>query len=68
MAGIAGDDCQIGARGLVRFRAALLPIPESSEGNVKAGSEFLLRQFEGTADDFRLGGRFILLRSAAVSG
>ena len=52
--GFARNDLQIGLRWLVRFRAALLPVPESAQRDVVAGSEFLLRQGQGAANDFRL--------------
>jgi hypothetical protein len=42
--GFARNDFQIGLRWLVRFRAALLPVPESAQRDVVADSEFLLRQ------------------------
>ncbi len=51
---LAGNDLQIGLSWLVRLRAALLPVPESAEGDVVADGEFLLRQCQGAANDFRL--------------
>src|ERR1039458_2541898 len=54
MIGIAGNDRQIGARWLVRLRAALLPIPQRAKGNAIAGGKFLLRQIQSPPDDFRL--------------
>ena len=54
MVRIARNECQISPSGLVRFRPALLPIPQRTEGDVIAGGKFLLGQIQGTPDDFRL--------------
>jgi hypothetical protein len=48
--GVAGNDPEIGARGLIGLGGALLPIPERAEGNLKAGGKFLLREAERAPD------------------
>lgn len=48
-----GDDFEIGARGLVRFAAALFPVAQGAERNAKARGEFLLAEAQCPADDFR---------------
>ena len=52
--GCARNDLEISLRRPVRFRAALLPVPESAQRDVIADSEFLFRQGQGAANDFRL--------------
>ena len=51
MLGIARNERQIGPRRLIRFRPALLPIPQRPKRDVIAGGKFLLRQFQGAAND-----------------
>src|SRR5712671_2820367 len=51
---LAGNDLQVGLGWPVRLRAALLPVPESAEGDVVADGEFLLRQRQSAANDFCL--------------
>jgi len=50
---VAGDGAKIGARGLIRLRCPLLPIPRRAERNLKPGRKFFLRQTERPADDFK---------------
>src|ERR1039457_5089766 len=50
----ARNDLEIGLRWLVRYRAALLPVPESAKRDVVLDGEFLLRQGQGAPNDFRL--------------
>ncbi len=52
--GRARNHLEIGLRWLVRFRAALLPVPERAQRDMVADGEFLLRQGQGAANDFRL--------------
>jgi hypothetical protein len=49
---VAGDRAKISARGLIRLRCPLLPIPQRAERNLKPGCKFFLRQTEHPADDF----------------
>ena len=51
--GCARNDLEIGLGWLVRFRAALLPVPESAQRDMVADGKFLLRQGQGAANDFR---------------
>src|SRR5258708_36214871 len=51
---MAWNQGQIGPRGLIRFRTALLPIAQRTQRDMVARGEFLLRQFQSPADDFRL--------------
>jgi hypothetical protein len=56
--GVAGNDFQIGARGLIGLGGALLPIPQRAERNLKAGGKFLLSEAERAPD--QLGARRVL--------
>jgi hypothetical protein len=55
---LAGNDPEVGTRGLIGLGGALLPIPERAEGNLKAGGKFLLREAERAPD--QLGARRVL--------
>ena len=51
---IAADHLEIGARGGVWLRRALLPIPQGAERNTESHGELLLCQAERAANNFRL--------------
>ncbi len=48
--GIVRDDGDVGFSRLIRLRAALFPIPQSSERDVVARGKFLLSWREGAAE------------------
>src|SRR5262245_45904393 len=51
---LAGDDVEVGLGRGVRFLAALLPVPQRSDGDVIAGGEVLLAEPEGAANHAHL--------------
>lgn len=49
---IARNQGQVGARGLIRLGASLLPIPQSSEWNVEARRKLLLSEVQSAPNEF----------------
>ena len=63
---VVGNNCQIGLCRLIGCRTALLPITQRTEGNMIAGSKFLLRHAQSAANNFCLRGAFHTLYFSAA--